>query len=162
MKTFTHRYILPPILVSIHALFLIPVLIPLHVEPGRPPTQSDSNLDVPDSPDDVATPPSQLNLVHAVYFGVASFVFAHILKQIGGRIPLPTSRNWRQLAIWIELVILFAMGSLEEIWRWGVVHLLVNTEMGSAGSAHFGSARPIWRTIYAVAWVWSLVECAVC
>ncbi|RPA79635.1 hypothetical protein BJ508DRAFT_308119 [Ascobolus immersus RN42] len=160
MKTFTHRYLLPPILVSIHALFLIPILIPLKIEHEQPSSPSDSNHEALDAQDDVATQPKALNFTHAVYFGIASFAFVYILKQIAGRIPLPASRSRRQLAIWMELVILFTMGALEEIWRWGVVHLLVNTEMGIVGSEHFGSARPIWRTIYAAGWVWSLVECA--
>lgn len=83
------------------------------------------------------------------------------LKQIAGRIPLPALRRRRKLAEWLEVGILFGMGVLEEVLRYGVVQLLMKMHDDAGVDPKGIGKRPGWETAYLMGWVWSLVECAV-
>lgn len=154
MKVSTHRYILPLVLLGIHALLLLPLGLP---SPGV----------------------LRCGGVHAGYsvlLGVLGFAAVHASKQLAGKVPLPKDPRRKRLAQGIELAVLFSMGIVEEVWRWGLVRVLVSSEGGEGGyrgiaclgwawddGGGSGDSRPsIWKMVYFMGWVWSFVECTVC
>ena len=108
---------------------------------------------------------------YSVPLGVLGIVVMVVLKQAAGAIPLP--RGNRQLAAGLGAAVMFVLGVAEEVWRWGLVRVLVTMEGGKGGFR--GSGEPwdlavgpasaehpsIWEAVYLMGWVWSLVECVV-
>jgi hypothetical protein len=151
MKVSTHRYVLPPVLLAIHAILLLPLSLPPRV--------------------------FRCGGVHAGYsvpLGMLGFAVVYASKQLAGKVPLPKDPRRKRLAQGIELVVLFSMGIVEEVCRWGLVRALVGLEGGEGGfrgTAFLGlgweddgggTGPSIWKGVYFMGWVWSLVECTVC
>ena len=103
----------------------------------------------------------------------------YALKQFAGKVPLPKNPRRKRLAQGIELGVLFSMGVVEEVLRWGLVRILVGLEGGAGGyrgqatcsvlewiatGNAEGSGRTcpsIWEGVYFMGWIWSFVECMV-
>lgn len=103
----------------------------------------------------------------------------YALKQFAGKVPLPKDPRRKRLAQGIELGVLFSMGVVEEVLRWGLVRILVGLEGGAggyrgqatcsvlewiAGGNAGGGGRTcpsIWEGVYFMGWIWSFVECMV-
>lgn len=150
MKISTHRYILPPVLLGIHLVLLLPLVA------SRPDLRAFSGPNAPQHPT------STLYIRNALSFGFAGFAFAYLLKQIVGRIPLPSTHRRRRLAEWLERAMLFGMGAVEEVWRYGVVHVLVHMQSKSDDPSGVTRVyRAGWETVYLMGWVWSIIECSV-
>lgn len=184
MKPSVHRYVLPPVLLGVHLLLLLPLVL-------APPAQDDARR-----PDDLAGPPDRapeherlLARLHPMQSGplaLLGFVGVHVLKQMAGAVPLPRDPRRLRLAARIEWSVLFALGVVEELWRWAIVRLLIWLLGGKCGfrgrgqlwdlastgrlvAVRRGSALAvntkypsIWEAVYAMGWTWSLVETAVC
>ncbi|KAI5818383.1 hypothetical protein BZA77DRAFT_243756 [Pyronema omphalodes] len=89
-----------------------------------------------------------------------------------------------QLAARIEKIVLFSLGIMEELWRWGMVRLLIRIEGGKGGfrgrgglwdlafeswdggapddygiGGEMNTKYPtIWEAVYFMGWTWSVVE----
>lgn len=177
MKRDSHRYILPGYLLSLHAVLLFPLLLGTsHLSPvdgGHYANSTTSNLglDVDVSVEEDYAPPSRwqrLHTHHSIPLAIAAFLLIHYTKKLLGFIPLPTDERRARLAWWIENAVLFGSGCLEELWRWGVVRLLVHLLGGSGGWGGRGALwmyakrePSLWEAVYLLGWTWSLVEASV-
>lgn len=97
-----------------------------------------------------------------------------ITKQLAEKIPLPKDPRRKRFAEGLEWAVLFLVGFLEEIWRWGVVRILVNLEGGEGGYGNLSwlhmikvanedvSGSNIWKGVYFMGWVWCCIESGVC
>lgn len=113
---------------------------------------------------------------YSVPFGFAGIAGVWISKQLAGNIPLPKDPRRKLLAMWLESSVLFGIGVLEEIWRYGLVRLLVGYMGGHGGyrgstvmsrdegdfEGDFEGPPTLWEGLYVMAWVWSIFECLVC
>lgn len=172
MKPSTHRYILAPALIGIHALLLLPLVFPPKVL--RPPHFPDASGHP--WPDYDPTPQIQklerLHLKYSVPLGFAGIAGVWISKQLAGGIPLPKDPRKKLLAMWLESSVLFGIGVLEEIWRYGLVRLLViymgghggyrGTTLTKRDDEDIEGPPTLWEGLYIMAWVWSIFECLVC
>jgi hypothetical protein len=172
MKPSTHRYILAPTLIGIHAILLLPLIFP--PKTLRPPHFPDASGHP--WPAYEAAPQQQkvgrLHLKYSVPFGFAGIAGVWISKQLAGNIPLPKDPRRKLLAMWLESSVLFGIGVLEEIWRYGLVRLLVGYMGGHEGyrgstvmrrdEGDFEGPPTLWEGLYIMAWVWSIFECLVC
>ena len=148
-------------------------------------------------PDDPAAPPPdrapererllvRLHAKQSAPLALLGFVGVHVLRQLAGAVPLPRDPRRLRLAARIEWSVLFALGVVEELWRWAIARLLIRLlggkggfrgrgelwDLASAGRL-FGVRRggsalaantkypSIWEAVYAMGWTWSLVETAV-
>lgn len=174
MKPSTHRYVLPPVLLAIHAVLLLPLILsPIRLRPPhfpdfgghpRPTTYWDYG--------------SRLYLQYSIPLGIIGIVGVYLSKQLAGNVPLPKDERRKRLAQIIEWAVLFGMGVIEEVWRWSLVRLLVSFEGGHGG---FRGGEPVedslekkfwtgvrlgppslWEGLYLMGWMWSVVECVVC
>lgn len=180
MKPLVHKFILPPVLVGLHALLLLPLFFappPEHLgNPQHELLQSHSS-------DGSEREPlmRRLHLKDAIPIGVVGFVGVHVLRRLAGMVPLPKDPRRTRLAARIEKGVLFALGVVEEVWRWGLVRLLIKAIGGKGGfrgrgelwglsyvglageEETFAVARPsIWEAVYLMGWIWSAVETVVC
>ena len=166
MKRASHKYVLPTLLLGLHALLLLPVLLakPHADAPKRP--QLHALLELEDGAEETLW--ERLHTQYSMPLGVGAFVIIHGVKQLMGMIPLPTDPRRRSLARFIEHAVLFGSGCLEEVWRWAVVRILVKLEGGSGGFRGRGELwdlntkyPSIWEGVYLLGWTWSLVEAGV-
>lgn len=146
MRPFVHKFILPPVLLGIHAVLLLPIFLARSLSTENPHgsrTPGEARYD-PLSPSlETSGAPrggerhnnllKRLQLQHSILFGVLGFVVIHVLKQFAGKIPLPNDPRRLWLAAKIEKLILLALGIVEEIWRWGLVRTLIKVEGGGGG-----------------------------
>jgi hypothetical protein len=180
MKRSVHRLVLPPVLIGIHLLLLLPLFLAPPLESLGPSPGLSS--------DDREPHYRRVHPKHSVPLGILGFVGVHVLKQLAGKIPLPKDPRRMQLAARIEKVVLFSLGIVEELWRWGMVRLLIRIEGGKGGfrgrgelwDLAFGSwdggaaddygiggemntkYPTIWEAVYFMGWTWSVVETSVC
>lgn len=187
MKPSTHRYVLPPVLLGIHAVLLLPLILsPARLRPPHFP-------DFGEHPRPTYDPGPKywgyrsrlagLYLQYSIPLGIIGIVGVYISKQLAGRVPLPKDERRKRLAQVIEWGVLFGMGVIEEVWRWGLVRLLISFEGGHGGfrggqllkdslekfwassTAATGvslEAPSLWEGLYLMGWMWSVVECLVC
>ncbi|KAF8245408.1 hypothetical protein K440DRAFT_634574 [Wilcoxina mikolae CBS 423.85] len=141
MKPSVHRFILPPVLLGVHLLLLLPLFLAPQVEnPGQAPVQESQE-------DDGQEPLLQrLHLKYSIPLGLLGFAGVHVLKQLAGEVPLPKDPRRIRLAARIEQSVLFGLGVVEEIWRWGVVRVLITLEGGKGG---FRGRGELWDLLYA-------------
>lgn len=125
---------------------------------------------------------------YSLPLGIFGFGLVMVVKQLAGKIPLPKDPSKKWLAESLEWSILFMLGSLEEVWRWGLVRLLIRWEGGGGGfggesiaSVVVGSINTgegikllgniglgpggvggIWEGVYFMGWIWTLLESGVC
>jgi len=185
MKPLVHKLILPPVLVGLHALLLLPLFFappPVHL--GNPQHEL---LLPPQIPDDDEREPliRRLHLEAAIPMAAVGFVGVHVLRRLAGKIPLPKDPRRTRLAARIEKGVLFTLGVVEEVWRWGLVRILValiggkggfrgrgdvwDLSYGWGGDEDFelvGASKTnypsIWEAVYLMGWTWSAVETVVC
>jgi len=163
MRQIIHRYILPPYFLILHAVLLIPLLLP-----------DKTNSLLPEVPLS-----QRLNAEYAIPLGLLLYLGLTLIRSIAGHLPLPQSPNRRVLAARLEWMILFSVGLVEEFVRYAVVRILVDIEGGEGG---FGGVRApsnevrdtwmlpqsievkngIWEGIYLMSWIWSFLELPVC
>ncbi|KAI5809052.1 hypothetical protein DFH27DRAFT_249626 [Peziza echinospora] len=167
MTPLQHRFVLPPILLVLHGIFLLPLLIPtpsLNHGTPIPPVTTDVRL---------------LHLEYSVPLGLLGFLVVFVAKQLAVNIPLPKDSRRKQLAAYLEWTVLFMLGTLEEVWRWGLVRILVGLEGGDGGYGRGGLGKllgrlpkvdagaglldciqveGLWQGIYFMGWIWCLVE----
>ncbi|KAK6330160.1 hypothetical protein TWF730_004657 [Orbilia blumenaviensis] len=161
MKQSFHRYLLPPALLIVHALLLLPILIPY-----RP-----DNSPNPESSLQVALNSARYALPLAC-IAFATTCGLRLLARSQAFFPLEGRVSW---------VLLFSLGIAEEFVRWGVARCLSNLEGGGGG---YGAKNPepkrgrpipgsnmfldatsvevepgIWEGIYLMGWLWSALEC---
>lgn len=161
MRQSFHRYLLPPAILIVHALLLLPILIPYR--PDNSPN-TESSL--------------QVALNSARYaFPLACIAFA---TTCGLRL-LARSQSLSPSESRVAWVALFSLGVAEEVVRWGVARYLSDLEGGGGG---YGAKNPepkrgrpipgtkvflhatsvevepgIWEGIYLMGWLWSALEC---
>jgi len=152
MTPLQHRIILPPILLVIHGILLIPLFLPI--------SPHGNELSIEGLP---------LHLQYSIPLGVIGFVVVMVTKQLAVKIPLPKDPRKKWLAEGLEWTVLFLVGFLEEVWRWGMVRILVNLEGGDGGYGTVSWMRPIsasggrlWKGVYFMGWVWCCIESGVC
>jgi len=163
MTPFQHRIILPPILLIIHSILLIPLFLPI--------SPHGNDLSIEGLP---------LHLQYSIPLGVIGFVVVMVTKQLAVKIPLPKDPRKKRLAEGLEWAVLFLVGFLEEVWRWGVVRILVKLEGGDGGygtvswiqmirakaedMVAFGNASGgrLWKGVYFMGWIWCCIESGVC
>lgn len=195
MKPSTHHYVLPPVLLGIHAVLLLPLILsPATLRPPQfPDPDGHSWPGYGSDPKyrDCKSKLGRLYLHYSIPLGIVGIVGVYLSKQLAGKVPLPKDPQRKRLAQAIEWGVLFGMGVMEEIWRWGLVRLLVRLEGGHGGfrgtgyprdpppEADYGSVGVIWKEaakfvgvsqelpsiwegLYLMAWVWSVIECLVC
>lgn len=189
MKPSTHRYVLPPVLLGIHAVLLLPLILsPTRLRPPHFPDPGEHPQPAYDSGSkywDCRSRLAGLYLQYSIPLGIIGIVGVYVSKQLAGSVPLPKDERRKRLAQFIEWAVLFGMGVIEEVWRWGLVKLLVSFEGGHGGfrggepfedsldkKFWAGSAAAVtgvsfeapslWEGLYLMGWMWSVVECLVC
>lgn len=189
MKPSTHRYVLPPVLLGIHAVLLLPLILsPTRLRPPHFPDFGEHPRPTYDSGSkywDYRSRLAGLYLQYSIPLGIIGIVGVYVSKQLAGSVPLPKDERRKRLAQVIEWAVLFGMGVIEEVWRWGLVRLLISFEGGHGGfrggepyedsldkKFWAGSAAAIagvsleapslWEGLYLMGWMWSVVECLVC
>ncbi|KAF3128655.1 hypothetical protein TWF594_011551 [Orbilia oligospora] len=161
MRQNFHRYLLPPAFLTVHALLLLPILIPY-----RP-----DNSPNPESSLQVALNSARYALPLAcIAFGTTSGL--RLLARSQALSPSESRVAW---------AVLFSLGVAEEVVRWGVARYLSDLEGGGGG---YGAKNPapkrgrpipgtmaffhassvevepgIWEGIYLMGWLWSALEC---
>ncbi|KAF3939921.1 hypothetical protein ABW19_dt0203512 [Dactylella cylindrospora] len=159
MRKSLHRYLAPQMLLVLHALLLLPILVPY-----RP------DNSIPESPLQVALGSARYSVPFACFAFVSVALFRLI---IGSWFSSPSGSH-------AEWVALFCLGVLEEAVRWGLVRTLVVYEGGGDGygakhsdpKGHGYSlvhetvvptsveVEPgIWEGVYLMGWSWSVLEC---
>lgn len=186
MKPSTHRYVLPPVLLGIHAILLLPLILSsTKLRPPHFPDFGEHPRSVYDSgPEywDCKSRLAWLYLQYSIPLGIIGIVGVYISKQLAGSVPLPKDERRKRLAQVIEWGVLFGMGVIEEVWRWGLVRLLVWLEGGHGGfrgevlensldkkfwvdgTTFLGGSLEspsLWEGLYLMGWIWSVVECLV-
>ncbi|RPB23322.1 hypothetical protein L211DRAFT_284869 [Terfezia boudieri ATCC MYA-4762] len=159
MTPFQHRIILPPILLVIHGVLLMPLFLPI--------SPHGNELLIEGLP---------LHLQYSIPLGVIGFVVVMVTKQLAVKIPLPRDPRKKRLAEGLEWIVLFLVGFLEEVWRWGVVRILVKLEGGDGGygtvswirtvrtktedliAVENASGGPLWKGVYFMGWTWCCIE----
>ncbi|KAF8425971.1 hypothetical protein EV426DRAFT_38399 [Tirmania nivea] len=159
MTPFQHRIILPPILLVIHSISLIPLFLPI--------SPHGNELSIEGLP---------LHLQYSIPLGVIGFVVVMVIKQLAVKIPLPKDPRRKRLAEGLEWTVLFLVGFLEEVWRWGVVRILVKLEGGDGGygtvswiqtirtkaedfiAFENASGGRLWKGVYFMGWIWCCIE----
>ena len=148
MTPFQHTIVLPPILLTIHGILLLPLLLPTLVH-------------------------SPLYLQYSVPLGFMGFVVVLVTKQLAVKVPLPTDPRRKRLAEALEWTVLSLVGFFEEVWRWGVVRILVNLEGGQSGygtgpwiqdkerSSYITPGIILWKSVYLMGWLWCCIESGV-
>lgn len=178
MKPSTHRYVLPPVLLGIHAVLLLPLILsPTRLRPPHFPEFGEHPRPVHPTNTKYWDYGSRLYLQYSIPLGIIGIVGVYVSKQLAGNVPLPKDERRKRLAQMIEWGVLFGMGVIEEVWRWGLVRLLVSFEGGHGG---FRGGEPfedslekfwagvsleppsLWEGLYLMGWMWSVVECLVC
>lgn len=179
MKPSTHRYVLPPVLLGIHAVLLLPLMLsPTRLRPPHFPDFGGHPRPVHPTNTKYWDYGSRLYLQYSIPLGIIGIVGVYVSKQLAGNVPLPKDERRKRLAQMIEWGVLFGMGVIEEVWRWGLVRLLVSFEGGHGG---FRGGEPfedslekkfwvgvnleppsLWEGLYLMGWMWSVVECLVC
>lgn len=185
MKPSTHRYVLPPVLLGIHLILLLPLILsPTKLRQPHFPN-SEGRLWPGYGPEpgyfDHRSRLVKLCPQYSIPLGIIGILGVYFSKQLAGKIPLPKDERRKRLAQVIEWSVLFGMGVMEEVWRWGLVRLLILLEHGHGGyrgrasssgkSEGIGTAEfveisseylSLWEGLYLMGWVWSLIECLVC
>lgn len=157
MNPFQHTIILPPILLTIHGILLLPLFLPTLIHDHRIPGGN-----------------SPLYLQYSIPLGFTGFVVVLVTKQLAVKVPLPTDPRRKKLAEALEWTVLSLVGFFEEVWRWGVVRILVNLE---GGQGRYGtgpwiwdkewfsyntSGIILWKSVYLMGWLWCCIESGVC
>ena len=163
MTPFQHRIVLLPILLAIHSILLIPLFLPT--------SPHGNELSIEGLP---------LHLQYSIPLGVIGFIVVMVTKQLAVKIPLPKDPRKKRLAEGLEWTVLFLVGFLEEVWRWGVVRILVKLEGGDGGygtvswiqmirakaedliAFEYASGGRLWKGVYFMGWVWCCIESGVC
>ncbi|KAK6505319.1 hypothetical protein TWF481_007225 [Arthrobotrys musiformis] len=162
MRQSFHRYLLPPALLIVHALLLLPILIPY-------------------KPDNSPNPESSLQVAlnsarYAFPLACVAFATTYGLRLLARSQALSPSESR------VAWVVLFSLGVAEEVLRWSIVRYLSNLEGGGGG---YGAKNPepkhrppsipgtktllhatsvevepgIWEGVYLMGWLWSALEC---
>src|SRR5579859_4074423 len=105
MRPSSHHYLLPPLILFIHAVLLLPPLL------WRPPTPDSTAL----LRRLIGAPPARLWPQYAVPLGVLAFAVIQAIRVLASGFPLPHERRRRHLAARIEWGLLFALGVIEEV-----------------------------------------------
>lgn len=175
MQPLFHKLALPPILIGIHVVVLLPLFFAPPLEhPGDELLPPDAHRRTPDQPQDSFV--GRLQPKFSVPFGVSGFLVVFVFKQLAGKVPLPKDPRNVRLASAIECTILFLLGVLEEIWRWGLVRILIRLQGGGGGFRGRGELwdlekvlwnetgsmntnyPSIWEAVYFMGWSWSVME----
>ncbi|KAK6533200.1 hypothetical protein TWF281_007352 [Arthrobotrys megalospora] len=162
MRQSFHRYLLPPALLIVHALLLLPILIPYR-------------------PDNSPNPESSLQVAlssarYALPLACIAFATTCGLRFLARSQALSPSESR------VAWVVFFSLGVVEEAVRWGIARYLSDLEGGGGG---YGAKNPepkrgrrpipgsnmfldvasvevepgIWEGIYLMGWLWSALEC---
>ncbi|KAI9675523.1 MAG: hypothetical protein M1829_003327 [Trizodia sp. TS-e1964] len=154
MRPFIHHYVLPPVFLTIHALLLLPLLL------WKPVSDSNSGPHQPSNPTK-----TRWHLLLSLPIGVAALLVMVAVRKVISSFPIPVERRRRRLAKYLEWSMLFALGVIEEFWRWGLVRIVLHLE---GGKGHYGEMNPtgyllakndsVWRGVYIMCWAWGFIE----
>ena len=163
MRRSIHRYVIPPVYIILHGVLLLPLLLGYKTDPTQ------SNIPLRD----------RIHYELSIPLGASLFVLTTLLRYFAGHFLFPRLQANQQTLANIEWIVLYVIGSSEEIFRWIAVRILVRVEGGEGGFGGEGIEKPtraihdlfqlssvevkpgLWEGVYVMCWIWSLLECPV-